>query len=83
MKVPVIIDNGSGVSKCGLANEKAPSAVFPNVVGFPKYQEVMQGNCKDAYVGHSAQQYRGVLQMSYPLEHGIIKDWDSMEKASS
>jgi len=35
---------------------------------------------KEAYVGEEAQAKRGVLKLSYPIEHGIILDWDNMEK---
>lgn len=32
----VIIDNGSGMMKAGIAGEEAPSATFPSIVGRPK-----------------------------------------------
>merc|ERR1719384_1652967 len=35
---------------------------------------------KDAYIGDEAQSKRGVLSLSYPLEHGIVTSWDDMEK---
>merc|ERR1719392_5977 len=35
---------------------------------------------KDAFVGDEAQSKRGVLKLSYPIEHGIITSWDDMEK---
>ena len=34
----VIIDNGSGMCKAGFAGDDAPRAVFPAIVGRPKYQ---------------------------------------------
>jgi actin-related protein len=39
----VIIDNGSGMMKAGMAGEEAPSAVFPSIVGRPKNASAMQG----------------------------------------
>merc|ERR1719510_573288 len=35
---------------------------------------------KDCYVGDEAQSRRGLCRLAYPIEHGIIKSWDDMEK---
>lgn len=79
--IPIVLDNGSGMSKTGFAGEDAPRAVFPCIVGRPKHTEVMVGMGEaDHYVGDAALVRRGVLTIKYPIEHGIVTNWDDMEK---
>jgi actin len=78
----VVIDNGSGMCKAGVAGEDAPKVCFPSIVGRPKTQgQVMIGTeTKDVYIGEEAMAKKGVLKLSYPIEHGIVTSWDDMEK---
>jgi len=77
----LVVDNGSGMVKSGFAGDDAPRAVFPSIIGRAKHQASMVGMAqKDAYIGDEAQSKRGVLKLSYPIEHGIITSWDDMEK---
>jgi len=77
----IVVDNGSGLCKAGFAGETAPKVVFPTIVGRPRHQNLMVGqNSKYIYVGDEAQHRRGVLTLKYPVEHGIVSNWDDMEK---
>ncbi|KAL3320684.1 Actin, aortic smooth muscle [Cichlidogyrus casuarinus] len=82
--VAIVIDNGSGMCKAGFAGDNFPISVFPSMVGRPRHQGVMVGVCmKDNYVGDEAQSKRGVLALKYPIEHGIVNNWEDIEKVWS
>merc|ERR1711971_42568 len=79
-KPAVVVDNGSGMMKAGCSGEGAPKVTFSSVVGYPKQKTALDGTDKDYYIGEEAQQKRGILLLKYPLEHGIVQNWDDMEK---
>lgn len=50
-------------------------------VGRPKHVRVMAGALEgDVFIGRRAQEFRGLLKIKYPMEHGIVTDWDDMER---
>ncbi|XP_019254293.1 PREDICTED: actin-like isoform X3 [Nicotiana attenuata] len=77
---PLVIDNATEISKAGFAGDDSPRAVFPSIVGRPRHTAVIIGMGLDAYVGYAAMSKRGSLTLKYPIEHGIVNNWDDMEK---
>lgn len=78
---PIVLDNGSGTIRAGFAGEDLPKCYFPSFVGRPKHLRVLAGALEgDVFIGSKAQELRGLLKINYPLEHGIVTDWDDMER---
>ncbi|CAG8788065.1 35048_t:CDS:2, partial [Racocetra persica] len=78
---PVVIDNGSGVIKAGFAGDEIPKCFFPSYVGRPKHVRIMAGAAEgEVFIGRKVQELRGLLKIKYPIEHGIVSDWDDMER---
>lgn len=79
---PVVIDNGSGEIKGGIAGEEQPQCLFNAYVGQPKHEKSMPGQGLDGstFVGKAAREHRGLMKIIYPAEHGVVKDWDLQEK---
>jgi len=34
----------------------------------------------DTFIGPKAEEHRGLLYIKYPIEHGIVTDWNDMER---
>jgi len=79
-KPAIVIDNGSGMIKAGCSGEDAPKT-FSSIVGYPKQVcGLVSGREKDYYIGEEASQKRGILRIRNPLEHGIVQNWEDMER---
>jgi len=78
----VVCDNGTGFVKCGFAGSNFPHAIFPSVVGRPilrAEEKVGDVEIKDIMVGEEASQLRSMLQLSYPMDNGVVRNWEDME----
>ncbi|KAL8058608.1 hypothetical protein ABFX02_03G030300 [Erythranthe guttata] len=75
---PLVIDNGSHTIKAGFAGDDAPRVVIPTVIGYPRHP-ILTGR-KDFYVGDAAQSKCDILKLKYPIERGVVNNWDDMEK---
>jgi actin, other eukaryote len=77
----IVLDNGSGATKCGFSGDEKPTVVMPCMIGTPKQKNIMVGSVeRDQYIGEEAQAMRGVLTLRYPVKTGIVTNWDDMEE---
>jgi actin-related protein 2 len=80
----VVCDNGTGFVKCGFAGDNFPRHIFPSMVGRPilRSDEHIASNVvmKDLMVGDEAAVARAHLEISYPVDNGIIRSWEDMEQ---
>lgn len=82
MAVPIVCDNGTGFVKAGYAGKNFPEVVFPSIVGRPllRYEEkVSDIEVKDVMCGDECSQLRFMLECDYPVENGIVRNWEDME----
>jgi len=75
----VVIDNGSGMIKAGFSGDDWPKATFPTIIGMPR-NRFTGAALEDVYVGDAAQAKRELLNLKWPMEDGLVTDWDAMEK---
>jgi len=81
MSKTVVCDNGTGFVKCGFAGENFPTAIFPSMVGRPilrSEEKVENLEIKDIMVGDEAAKLRSMLEIKYPLENGIVRNWEDI-----
>ncbi|XP_043279769.1 actin-related protein 2 isoform X1 [Venturia canescens] len=83
----IVCDNGTGFVKCGYAGANFPAHIFPSIVGRPIISavkkigdiDVKQDYCiRDLMVGDEASKLRSMLEISYPMRNGIVRNWDDM-----
>ncbi|KAJ3681490.1 hypothetical protein LUZ60_015979 [Juncus effusus] len=77
----IVCDNGTSTIKAGFVGDSEPKSIFPNIVGRPHEADITVGTVQqDIYFGKDAQSKREFLKLKYPIEHGIVSNWDDMEQ---
>lgn len=74
----IVLDHGSYKLKAGFGGENAPKVIISSMVGTHKSKEY--NTQKELYIGQKVQEQREMLDLAYPMEEGVIKDWDAIEK---
>jgi len=79
LKLPIVIDIGSGEVKAGFSGEEKPKVIFKNYFGEPKYKRVLHsydndGNdIREQYIGDDCEKYLGLIKLRYPVNHGVFE----------
>ena len=83
MSKPVIVfDNGSGYLKAGLSSKETPMFTLPALIGRPmlRYKQKIENiELKPIMIGDEVTPVRSMLELSYPMEEGIIKNAEDMQ----
>nr|CAH7731525.1 unnamed protein product [Callosobruchus chinensis] len=82
----IVCDNGTGFVKCGYAGSNFPAHIFPSMVGRPIIRavnkigdiEIKDLHVDDLMVGDEVSALRSLLEVSYPMENGVVRNWDDM-----
>ncbi|CAH1999063.1 unnamed protein product [Acanthoscelides obtectus] len=89
----IVCDNGTGFVKCGYAGSNFPAHIFPSMVGRPIIRAVnkigdieikdlhvdgVATNLPDLMVGDEVSALRSLLEVSYPMENGVVRNWEDM-----
>jgi len=78
---PLVCDNGTGYVKVGWAGQNFPEYIFPSMVGRPLMrfeEEFKEVELKDIMVGDECAEHRAMLECSYPVENGMVRNWEDM-----
>ena len=80
----IVFDNGSGTSKAGFAGQTSPRAVFTTLVGRVRHRGpivfVPPTGYFEGFVGAEALERSRLVDIRYPIEHGVVTNWEDMER---
>jgi len=78
-----VIDNGTGYTKMGYAENVEPQFVIPTAIAHQdssaKLDRSEIGDL-DFYVGDEAVKHKHHYSLNYPITHGLIENWNNMER---
>ena len=80
----VVMDNGSDTIKAGFGGDDTPCVIEQSVVGYDKvgFDKQSRGRLQEgtpSFVGTEAFERRITNLLKYPIEHGMVTDWENME----
>ncbi|XP_006630770.3 uncharacterized protein [Lepisosteus oculatus] len=78
--VAIVLDSGSGYTKAGFSGDERPQTMIKSSTGMfiGSRWNTKKSEELDYYIGHNIP--RKDLVMKKPITHGIVTDWDALEK---
>ncbi len=77
----IVVDNGSGNIQAGFAGDDAPHTIVPNMIGYQCHSSAgSETSQTGSFIGDEALLKKERCSIRYPMEHGIVMNWDDMEK---
>lgn len=80
----LVIDNGTGYTKMGYAGNYDPNYIIPSLISYANDKKTSNKDTDisdlDFYIGEEATIKRANYNIDYPIRHGIVENWDLMEK---
>lgn len=81
LKLPIIVDIGSGEVKAGFSGEEKPKVIFQNYFGEGKYKKILRpfnkennAELNEIFIGEECNKYFGAIKLSYPVSHGVFSN---------
>ena len=75
----LVIDNGTDYMKVGFAGDNSPRAIFPTIMKKGIYLNPCMREGNRYFVGDYDKSDYIRVTLNYPIERGIVSDWDGME----
>eukprot|EP01091_Cochliopodium_minus_P011811 TRINITY_DN3444_c0_g1_i1.p1 TRINITY_DN3444_c0_g1~~TRINITY_DN3444_c0_g1_i1.p1 ORF type:complete len:572 (-),score=154.00 TRINITY_DN3444_c0_g1_i1:27-1742(-) len=77
----ICIDTGTGSIKAGFAGDTLPKVTMQTLVGKTKAKfKKLDPEMRDFYFGNEVTNLEEKLIIKYPIEAGVVTDWDMMDK---
>ena len=79
LKLPIIVDIGSGEVKAGFSGEENPKVIFQNYFGEPKYKKILrtfnnEQELNEQFIGEDCEKYMGLIKLRFPVKHGVFEN---------
>jgi actin len=76
----LVIDNGSSLCRVGFAGDESPRSVFNSIASVVRRPKYARPDLNAFYVGDDAWRKVDILNLRWPIEHGLVTNWDEMEQ---